>query len=399
MLRNNIEYSEKMIEYIFQLFLMKIAISFVSPLIGVYGFGSAGAITFIFYGLMLLKFIKLIYTLKALRISDFVILTMIYLIFILNYIIFPNTRQYFINQEMILIYIMFIPICVVGVTKIDVWDNFFNIGLKYSYAGVIISILIFLGNLVSNLNYMELSYSILVLSGVVAIKASQDYNIQDILVLILYSILMISYGARTPVLLLFTLFFIGLLINDNKKKNAIGISFFAVVLSLLWNMGILEKILFTFSNNLNSYVITRFLNGSFFTSNERMDLYNAASKFVLNMGFGINGLFGDRQLAGEFKQPYIHNFVYEILISFGWIIGGISLILLFIKITKIFMFSNKIKQKVLIYSLVVLFGRYIVSGSFVIEWRFYIFLGIIAALSRGKKFTIYLGRIKLTNRN
>lgn len=392
------KYSNCIVEYLFQLFLMKILLSFISPLLGSLGISNTGTVTLALYFIMLIRFFVIVCRYSRIQISDIIILLIFYSVFILNYVLFPDTRPYFLSQEMLMNYLMFLPICVIGITKIDTWDVFFELGAKYSYAGVIVACLIFVFNLISGLNYMEFSYSILALGGIAAINVSQRYKMIDIATLVLYFLIIISYGARSPILLLACVFVAGVLFNEQRTKTLIFSAVFILCLSIAFSTGLFENLLLRIFSDTGSYAILRILNGTFFQSNERNALYEAADSYVANMGLSINGLFGDRALSMQFGQPYIHNVVYEILFSFGWIIGLFIIAVFLFKSLRILFKCKNNERLVFLYALFALFGRYLLSGSFVVEWRFYIFIALMTALQRGRKITLKVGNIKLTNR-
>lgn len=393
------DYSNCIIEYLFQLFLMKVLVSFISPLLGTLGISSTGTVTLALYFIMLLRFFVIVLRYSRIQISDLIILLGFYSVFIFNYANFPESRLYFLSQEMLMNYFMLLPICVIGITKIDTWDNFFELGAKYSYAGVIVACLIFVFNLVNRLSYMEFSYSILALGGIAAINASQRYKIIDIATLVLYFLIIISHGARSPILLLACVFVAGVLFNEQRTKTLIFSAVAILCLSLAFSTGIFEKLLLRIFSGTESYAILRILNGTFFQSNERNELYEAAHSYLANMGLSINGLFGDREISMQFGQPYIHNIVYEILFSFGWLIGLLIIVIFLFKSLRIIFKCENNERLVFLYALFALFCRYLVSGSFVVEWRFYIFIALMTALQRERKTTLTIGNIKLTNRD
>ena len=393
------DYSNCVIEYLFQLFFMKIMISFISPLLGTLGISSTGTVTLALYFIMLIRFFIIVFRYSRLQISDLIILLFFYAVFILNYAVYPNTRPYFLSQEMLMNYLMFLPICVIGITKIDTWDAFFELGAKYSYIGVIVACLIFVFNLVNELSYMEFSYSILALGSIAAINVSRRYKMIDIVTLMLYFLIIISHGARSPILLLAAVFVAGVLFNGQRTKALIFSAVFILCFSLAFSTGIFEKLLLRIFSGTESYAVQRILEGTFFQSNERNALYEAANSYVANMGLNISGLFGDRELSMQFGQPYIHNIVYEILLSFGWIMGLFIIVVFLFKSLRILMKCENNERLVFLYAIFALFGRYLVSGSFVVEWRFYIFIALMIALQRGRKITLKIGNIKLTNRD
>ena len=117
------------------------------------------------------------------------------------------------------------------------------------------------------------------------------------------------------------------------------------------------------------------LNGELLISSTRSLIYEQANYALKNMGLSIYGLFGDRLFVDSI---YVHNIFYELLLSFGYIFGGISIIALLVLIIKAIMFNKNNNLKIIaILFTTSLFLRYLVSGSFVIEGNFYIYIAIM----------------------
>ena len=93
------------------------------------------------------------------------------------------------------------------------------------------------------------------------------------------------------------------------------------------------------------------------------------------MGLSISGFFGDRSFCLGYAYP--HNIIYEILMSFGWIFGIISILFYAYELLRAF-FHNK---EVTIFIFLTLFTRYFISGSYLTEGRFWITTALIIAIS------------------
>ena len=120
-----------------------------------------------------------------------------------------------------------------------------------------------------------------------------------------------------------------------------------------------------------------------YITNKLIDEINAAlNANIFEALFEVNGLFFDRILLSGLDTPYPHNIVYEIMLQFGRLLGSIILFVLGFSIIKTFLNVDRTSKKLLFVFFMTLMGRFWVSGSYVTEFRFYVFMCIVYAMSK-----------------
>jgi O-antigen ligase len=102
---------------------------------------------------------------------------------------------------------------------------------------------------------------------------------------------------------------------------------------------------------------------------------NVWAETMKNPYLGI-GLGGDRRVNGEIAL-YAHNFFIEIFADFGIFIGSIISIVLMLVILKSLIGNNKEQNNMCAIWLSLGFVHLMVSGSYIIDMKFWIFLGIL----------------------
>ena len=132
----------------------------------------------------------------------------------------------------------------------------------------------------------------------------------------------------------------------------------------------------------NSYFLENLQRGTLFKSDSREQIYDICSAYISTMGLKVNGLFFDRILLGRIDIAYPHNIVYEIMLQFGWLLGPIILFVLGFSIIKTFLNVDRTSKKLFFVFFMTLMGRFWVSGSYVTEFRFYVFMCIVYAMSK-----------------
>jgi len=103
-------------------------------------------------------------------------------------------------------------------------------------------------------------------------------------------------------------------------------------------------------------------------------IYKYIFKEILNAPFLGLGLAADRRILTE--NAYTHNIFIEILLNFGLFIGGfINILLLYLTVKSIFIKDVK-KYSMIIIWMSIGFVHFLVSSSYLIDFRFWIFLGL-----------------------
>ncbi|WP_214714318.1 hypothetical protein [Exiguobacterium sp. s151] len=254
---------------------------------------------------------------------------------------------------------------------------------KYSKLAIILSILILALDLSSTLNYMEFSYGLLPFLCLMLIDCLENFKISKLIYLISGVIVLLLFGARSPLLFLILLL-IYWVITTLSKRRGIIVSFVISIsiFFLLININLIFEFLSGINSKMNSYVLSNLLSGDFFSSNSRLLIYEESREMIKSMGFSMYGLFGDRLLL---TGVYSHNIIYEFLISFGWFFGISMLLVMLFIILKAYFTSDRNGKLLIVAFTFALFARYFVSGSFVMEQMFYIYVAILIAFISGNK--------------
>lgn len=351
-------------------------------------FGSFSPVTIWLY---VVVFIITILKCKTIKISDITILMIVYVIFAFNYLLFDDTRKYMLEQDMLLIYFFFIPIGVFVFKEIQSWNDYERILYPFSVVSVLLNTLVFVFRDQGGLSYMEVSYSLLPFLAILYSCSRNDTNNKNRVVSLIFFVVgtveIFSFGARGP--MLFLLIFILLyeiLREDVASYKKILLFVFGSVFGILVIaiISIFSKSIIEYLSNSkifeNSYILQHLSNGGFFQHETRNNIYQRCLRRIESMGMEVSGLFGDRYYCGS---VYPHNIVFELLMSLGWIFGLISILLLLILILR----SVFIKEKrtVAAFLITTLFLRFFVSGSYLIEGKFWVFLFALISLQHKKK--------------
>lgn len=309
--------------------------------------------------------------------SDFKKILYIYLFYITNFLLFPANRQYFFDSAVYILLSFYIPIAIFVVRKIVDWNTFFDTFKWFSVIAVLCGVYITMISQVSMVaeyfSYMDFSYFLIpFIAGCYIPFRSNDsmrFIFGALTLLGLFEVLI--YGARGAVLFIF-LFILLYEVFIIKKEGALikHFIFLVVVVLVIWiSLPSLLDQLSNISYLSDSRFLLKLMNAELFQSEGRDIVYLNAEHRLNNMGLDVAGLFGDR----EYNNGYWpHNFFYEIWMQMGWIFGSIiilSIITIFYK--SVFKSDYPI---VAIFFISIFFGRYMVSGSYAIEGRFWIMI-------------------------
>lgn len=274
---------------------------------------------------------------------------------------------------------------------------------KFSLIAVIYAVLIFMFNHKIDMfnSYMMISNNLLlpflaVLFGVVIQK-----KFQYILTVVILISTIVLYGARSPLLsIIFVctiLFFIYYkIMNIYKKIIFLIISSGSTILLFLTFDIIIAKLLQLFPGSRSVILLSQ---GKLLSFEGRDIIYINAIKILIKEPFKIRGILSDRFIVSSFLNveassgTYVHNILIELCLQYGLILGiiVISYILLltlnvFIILTK----SNKVENKILFSIFTgVTATSLMVSGSYITEYLFWIFLGYILLIRGFKRRSIY----------
>lgn len=308
-----------------------------------------------------------------------------------------QARVYFKNTDVSAVLLVFIPVACICTARIENWKNLFNRRIYLILADVIIVVLLLSKlNMYNMSDYMSFSYMLLPLWGLCLISAFYfGHKIQWIFLSIgIFEGLI--YGARAPLIFLILLaFLVWLLVSREDIKRHKLTHLIPALLVFIGAIVFLEFILpmiieSSFSDV--SYVLRRLRGGSLFESFGREQLFDACRKEIASMGFTVHGLFYDRTVLPN--GWYAHNFVLEILLSLGWILGIPFIIFIVAYIIRTLSKQNTEGKMLASYACCVFFLRYIFSGSIFDEPEFILFMGVLFSLQAS-----YSDTLKYTNRN
>ena len=294
-----------------------------------------------------------------------------------------DARQFFYSSDVSAILLVVIPVSFICTARTYEWKRFFNKRVFLITVDLILLIsLVFKLNNYSFSDYMSFSYNLLPLWGICLISAFYYKHRWQWLFFAIGVYGGIVYGARGPILwLLILTMFLWIIIavddiNKRKLSNFLPLLLLAVTVVVLIQY-VLPMIINTdFSNT--SYVLRRLRRNSFFEDNSRAYIYEECKRTISNMGLSIPGLFYDRTVLPGGK--YAHSFFYEILITFGWVLGIPIILLLLYFIIKTISEQNNEGLVFAVFFCCTFFFRYFISGSIFDEPQFWEFLAMMYSL-------------------
>lgn len=184
-------------------------------------------------------------------------------------------------------------------------------------------------------SYMDYAYGILINTCIVIFKYIEENKYRDIIISCIGTICAIVYCSRGAVVVLIAMiiyYFCSSILN--KKYRFPGV---VLVLSILaWKY--IDKILaYINMRGIQSRNISKLLSLSFFESVGRNALGEKCVYLISKNQWGY-GPFSNRSLL--YPEPYPHNWIYELLIDYGWYLG-VFLILQIILLGIYLVINNK----------------------------------------------------------
>lgn len=326
------------------------------------------------------------------KIVDLFILAAAYLPFFLNYLIFTDTRSYLGDMSMVMVYLFFLPFAVLIPLKINDWSRFFERFFPFAVSAVVLSALnLHMFREGAFLNYMDFSYSLLpavcaiyCFTRIEALKKKEIVpKVIAVSSFVIGAVEIFAYGARASFLfLLMMIYCFEMLYTSVNFTKKIGYSLFFLILSLLFVL--FQNEIFGALSSISlfddSRMLAKLVEADLLKSEGRQIIYDQCVNRISIMEFDILGILGDRPL---FDFCYPHNFFYEVLISYGWLFGCIFIISLF---AMFFRALIKYDKAVCLFLLFSLFMRFCISGSYVVEMKFWLFLFALISINRNVSF-------------
>ncbi len=305
-------------------------------------------------------------------------------LFAFNFMFFEPNRPYLLGIAFKLFFIS-LPCFIYShsIKDLNIFESITKKAGKVIYSfGVILGILVLTKKISIGYYSMTMSYYML-LPTIVFFKEFFDKGSMNYLLLSTFStIIMLAIGSRGAIMCLGVYIILYQVINL-KKVNLGKILFYMMLLFVIVVCIIFLKEILMILNNIlirfgiYSRSLYLFLIDEVHLSGREILYEEIIKQIFLHPIIGI-GIAGDRVYTGG----YVHNIFLEIVSGFGVIIGTIIIIILCYIIFKTLLSKDKYKANLALIWLCIGFVPLIVSGSYLIEFQFWIFIGI--ALNRNR---------------
>ncbi|WP_165157712.1 hypothetical protein [Parabacteroides sp. ZJ-118] len=319
------------------------------------------------------------FAVRKIKPKDIVPIIILGFLILLSYSINGNT-EYYLDKSFLLASFFFFPIASLVVFKINDWSNFFEIFSPFAKIGIVFgSIVIVRGHssmdLTDSFNYMEFSYAMSPLVIAMYVVLRKRFSVVNLAFFFAGLVTMVSFGARATIL--FTIAFILYYELIYNSKNAIIFIIASILFLLIYiNLDSIMEYMATLPIFRDSRFITLYLKGNLVESSARDAIYEACQSRICSMGVEVSGFFGNRTFV--LGQAYPHNFVYEIMMDFGWLFGPLILLWLAYLIINAYFINGY--YLITAFAFLSLFARYLISGSYIIEGKFWIFIFMMLSI-------------------
>ncbi|NDY71998.1 hypothetical protein DO021_10780 [Desulfobacter hydrogenophilus] len=342
--------------------------------------------------------------LKRNKTKFFCIYFFAFFIVLINYAIFFENREYIIDLLFPFFFIS-LPTFIYTLTirNLAAFKETVRSSAYIIFAiSLILSVFVFTGKVSFGRYSISLSYYML-LSTIVFLDCFLEKFSGIALVMALISFLIIlALGGRGPVLCIgiygLLRFFRGLLrfFRDNAKMTSRRLFFRFSLLGigaifLVFLNKILESIYILMLNfGINSRSIMLFRQNEIHLSGRDIFYEKVITEILKSPLLGI-GIFADRRIVGN----YVHNFFIEVFENFGLVIGFVLNLGIILLIIKSLFTQDEAKCNLIIMWLCLGFVHLMVSSSYLIDIKFWIFIGLILNINFKKTSTF--APIKMVN--
>ncbi|HFU4454461.1 TPA: hypothetical protein ACGPAP_000123 [Streptococcus suis] len=320
-------------------------------------------------------------------------LTALYFIYILYFLLYWTSPQavksVYTGTVMVMIYIYYLPYAVLILSRISDFRQLFSSELiEYTNYFIIVSSFIAKYLFQNQTNYMTFSYQLLPIWMLFTFSFLRQPTLLKAGVALVMLLEGVIYGARGPLIWLVIGAVAYFILVAFEKKIISNLSLKRLGRFLLWFglfigiFSIARKSLPTL-NIENSYILNRLEQGSIGVSTGRNEMLDIAIAYLKQMGGEINGMFFDRTLMPD--NVYVHNFILETYLSFGWFMGTMILLAFVYFVVKTFLSADMSNKKVIVFAVSAFFLKYFLTGSMYEGDSFVILLALVYAINGQKK--------------
>ncbi len=310
------------------------------------------------------------------------------IIFAYNLLFFPKNWEY-LKLVIFPLFFTCLPSFIYAYS-IDDQDILMSIMEKASkivfVVGLILSILVFIGKSSVGSYSMVFSYYMLLPSIIYLNKLMESFSFKYVAYLITLLFIILSLGARGPVLCIGVFVMLKIMKLFNKitlfSTFAYIAMFFVIIIGFIYKETVLIHINDLFLNmGISSRTLTLLIRKDIYLSG-REELYKTVlDSFYANPILGI-GLAGDRVIL---EGTYAHNIFLELLAHFGFVAGLFIIVaILYIFIKDLFV-KDRNKYDIFIIWLAIGFIPLFISGSYLLDSRFWILLGLSSKILKTDK--------------
>ena len=265
-------------------------------------------------------------------------------------------------------------------------DMFFSKHVKIAvYVLVLEGFLVFyltlFGGIEVEMQY-NMSFGYMLLFPILFLFAESKDSKFNLLLVILLTIGIMILASRGPLLFIGLYILIYYLFDDNlSKKIILSIFIFLVgVVFYCFGESLLQEVSFFFETiGFYSRTLDKILMGADALENlsDRDIIWETTKNNIWEKPYWGWGIAGDL----SYMNSYPHNITLEILLHYGIFVGSIVLFVIFFSITKS-LFITKFKNPVLLIFLCSGFGHLFLSSTYLIEYKFWILLGICFSIMK-----------------
>lgn len=301
-------------------------------------------------------------------------------IFLFQYMLFFENRDYIVSL-VFPFFFMCLP-AFIYTRSIKNFDEFFKLMKISSYIILVISVIIgffvLTGRVYIGYYSMTLSYYVLIPAIIFIDELMTKFSHKGLLFVILSLLIIIGLGSRGPILCIIT-FTILKFVKQNKKKTYVNFFMkFCVIVTGILSFLFFKEIMMLLYNflmkfGINSRTLFLFLHDGVYLSNRDVIFMNVIDDIIQNPLLGI-GVSGDRRVL---DGAYVHNFFIEIIANFGIILGSFIIVALIIFIVKSLLTRDNRTYRLVIIWFSLGFIHLMVSSSYLIDIKFWVFLGLL----------------------
>ncbi len=297
-------------------------------------------------------------------------------ILFLTMVIFPDNSPYVMSQGFRFLLPVIVPsfLCLTVVYDYSIVEKTLYVISWFSFALILLYVYGYFSGIVYIRGY-NMAFSFACVLPFVSFYSHR--KIYDFIICVFLFIIVIGIGARGGALAM--AFYVVFDVFQHKSKWRFVILFFIV--SFIALIPFLDS--WFDSIGITSRTLTKILDEDITSDSGRSWIWNSFWNSLLNHPFLGIGLYGDRGIYAS--VPYCHNLFLEILIDFGFIIGGGGILIGLLKLITLYIHSSEINKNNIIKYISALIVPFLTSGSYLVSSNFAIFIGLCFLINRDNK--------------